>query len=662
MAYYYLYGTAGNDRIFGLNGYQNVIYGYDGDDFIDGGNLADYIYGGAGNDILFGNGGDDILTGGTGSDTFGADDGNDKQYGEAGDDRFVAYKGIDTISGGEGSDTLAFSMLDATGGARVNLFHNYVGNDGYGYTEWLSSIENISGGTAFADFFSGNNGANQIDAGAGDGIYGLGGDDKFTVRGAPQTIDGGDGMDIAYFGSTKLVQDTNGDGLAETVSTTRGVRVDLTQSRILDDGFGGSGVIAAIENLSGTAYDDTLIGDAGGNGLSGWAGNDYLSGLDGDDMLDGGAGDDSLAGGRGRDTYVGGEGRDNVSFGFRLATSAAHVDLGLGQVYNDGFGNAETLSSVESISGGTGFADTLIGSEEANGIEGNYGDIVRGLGGDDLLSAGAAPQLIDGGAGHDILSLGIAGWFPDSDGDGNFEIILASRGVSVDLSVGMILDDGFGNSGRLVSIEEVYGGSLNDQLVGDGGANRLDGRQGADTLYGRGGNDTLFGADGSDSLYGEDGDDALTGAEGNDLLDGGRGNDLLFGGAGRDTLSGGSGNDLLNGGGNGDALTGGTGNDRFVFDTVTAGKLAQPANLGTITDFAQGDVIDLSAIDAIPGKPNDAFHFAPRNAFTGSAGELIAVETAGGTIVAGDMNGDGTADFTITLNDPAYLGADSFVL
>lgn len=662
MAYYYLTGGAGNDRLYGLNGYQNVIQGLGGNDFIDGGNLADFIYGGAGNDILFGNGGDDTLYGGADQDNFGADEGNDKQYGEAGDDSFVAYKGSDIISGGDGNDTLVFTMLDATTGAYVTLYYNQMLNDGFGYADTISSIENIVGGTAFSDYFSGNDGANAIEAGVGDWVYGVGGDDRFTIRGAPTRVDGGGGIDIAAFGSTKLVQDTNGDGLAETVVATRGVRVDLSQSRILDDGFGGSGVIAGVENLSGTQYDDTLIGNGDSNVLSGWSGNDYLSGLDGDDLLDGGAGDDSLAGAQGRDTYVGGEGRDNVFFGYRLATSAAHVDLGLGRVYNDGFGNAETLSSVESISGGTGFADTLIGSEEANGIEGNYDDVVQGLGGDDLISAGAAPRLINGGAGHDILSLGIAGWFPDSNGDGNFEIILASRGVSVDLGAGMILDDGFGNSGRLVSIEEVYGGGLDDRLVGDDGANRLDGRQGSDTLHGRGGDDTLFGADGADILYGEDGADWLGGAAGNDVLDGGLGDDTLIGGVGRDSLGGGGGNDVLNGGGNGDTLTGGTGNDRFVFDTVTAGRPGQPASLGTITDFARGDVIDLSAIDAIPGKPNDAFHFAPRNAFTGSAGELVTIEVGKDIVIGGDINGDRLADFTITLNGPSYLGSDSFIL
>lgn len=662
MAYYYLYGTAGNDRLYGLNGYQNVIYGYGGNDFIDGGNLADFIYGGAGNDIFFGNGGNDTLYGGADSDTFGADEGNDRQYGEAGDDLFVAYKGSDTISGGEGNDTLAFTMLDATAGAYVTLYYNQLLNDGFGYADTISSIENIVGGTAFSDYFSGNDGANALEAGVGDWVYGVGGDDRFTIRGAPARIDGGAGVDTASFGSIKLVRDTNGDGQAETIATTHGVYVDLSQSRIFDDGFGGSGVIAGVENLSGTAYDDALIGDGADNSLSGWggaddldggAGNDYLSGGEGSDRLFGGIGHDTLFGntgadllygGAGNDTFYGGagddlmrgesgvdtfwgeDGLDRVSFFQRDVTQAVRVDLRIQRVLNDGYGNTEQLYSVEGVGDGTQFADTLHGNSGANQILGGYRDLLYGHDGDDSFQIGGAPGVLEGGAGIDSLGFSGVMLAADADGDGLADIVNASRGVSVDLAAGTILEDGFGHSGALSGIENLTGTDYADTLTGDAGANRLEG------------------------------------LASNDRLSGGGGNDTLVGGAGRDTLIGGLGNDVLNGGGHGDTLTGGVGNDRFVFDTVTVGKPGQPASLGTITDFARGDVIDLSAIDPVPGKPDDAFRFAPRNAFTGSAGELIAVETAGGTIVAGDMNGDRAADFTITLNDPAYLGADSFVL
>lgn len=84
-----------------------------------------------------------------------------------------------------------------------------------------------------------------------------------------------------------------------------------------------------------------------------------------------------------------------------------------------------------------------------------------------------------------------------------------------------------------------------------------------------------------------------------------------------------------------------------------------------ITDFqrGQGDLIDLSFIDAnstVAG--NQAFRFVGDGAFSGHAGELVARSTSAGTLVLGDVDGDGRADFGLLLDDPLKLGADSFLL
>lgn len=101
-----VYGLGGDDFIFGREaeivysadgsnfdfaGGIDLIYGGNGDDFIDGSTGHDWIDGGAGNDRLFGNAGSTLLggdgndkffgrganmTGGTGSDVFYADTGN----------------------------------------------------------------------------------------------------------------------------------------------------------------------------------------------------------------------------------------------------------------------------------------------------------------------------------------------------------------------------------------------------------------------------------------------------------------------------------------------------------------------------------------------------------------------------------------------------------
>ena len=59
--------------------------------------------------MLYGGDGDDYLDGGKGNDKLYGDDGNDKLYGGKGDDLLVGGRGNDTIDGGDGDDTIVFS-------------------------------------------------------------------------------------------------------------------------------------------------------------------------------------------------------------------------------------------------------------------------------------------------------------------------------------------------------------------------------------------------------------------------------------------------------------------------------------------------------------------------------------------------------------------------
>src|SRR5439155_564202 len=85
--------------------------------------------------------------------------------------------------------------------------------------------------------------------------------------------------------------------------------------------------------------------------------------------------------------------------------------------------------------------------------------------------------------------------------------------------------------------------------------------------------------------------------------------------------------------------------DVFVFQKP--GDAGNAASHDVITDFVQGsDRISLAAIEAVTGGAEDAFHFGGD-----AAGSLMVAFTTGETIVTGDIDGDGTADFQFA---PAY--------
>jgi len=138
----------------------------------------------------------------------------------------------------------------------------------------------------------------------------------------------------------------------------------------------------------------------------------------------------------------------------------------------------------------------------------------------------------------------------------------------------------------------------------------------------------------------------------------------LSGGNGRDKIIGGSGNDTIFGSGGSDRLYGGTGKDAFVFKSITD---SAPSSRGrdTIFDFSkgQGDCIDLRAVDAnITVSGNVAFSFIGTSPFHKKAGELRYDKMKSDTYIYGDVDGDGTADFSIRLDDAVSLSKAYFIL
>ncbi|MCB1486480.1 MAG: hypothetical protein KDJ88_03365 [Bauldia sp.] len=232
-------------------------------------------------------------------------------------------------------------------------------------------------------------------------------------------------------------------------------------------------------------------------------------------------------------------------------------------------------------------------------------------------AVGAAFRVV---SGHDEINTDL---YSATLADGRFVLIHGETadpiaGVGADQILAQIFDP------RTAGIDH-SGSGLDDQIVG--------------TIFG----DTLSGRSGDDFLWGEAGQDAL------------------YGGSGRDTIRGGTGNDLIDGGRKKDFLFGDAGGDLFVFDSKKDSRKKAADIIGDF-DASEGDRIDLSGIDAKKGGHDNDFKFIGASGFGGNKGELKIVEKSSSTIVKGDINGDGRADFAIKVKGVTTLHDDDFVL
>lgn len=171
--------------------------------------------------------------------------------------------------------------------------------------------------------------------------------------------------------------------------------------------------------------------------------------------------------------------------------------------------------SKNDVLAGTAAADRLqgmAGNDRLFGLGGN--DTLEGGLGDDVLQGGAGSDQIDGGAGIDTADYsdrtGGLQVFPENwtqNASGNFtvrEYNAAGNLVATDTLSGM---------------ENITGGSGNDQIHGDHTAN---------VLSGGAGDDLISGGSGNDSLYGGAGNDLLDAVWDKDFVDGGDGIDTYF--------------------------------------------------------------------------------------------------------------------------------------
>jgi len=227
---------------------------------------GDSISGSALGDQLWGMGGNDVLSGGAESDELNGGDGNDSLSGGAGYDYLYGGAGNDTLDGGSGEswEQDHANYYDATSAVNVNLGAGFA--TGGAGTDTLIGIEAVNG-SAYNDTLTGDGNHNYLYGGDGsDNLSGGDGDDGLQGGSGNDRLDGGAGTDYAYFWSQ-----------------TGAVTVNLSLGTA--SGGDGADTLIGIENVYGSEFADTLIGDASGNWLGGEQGNDTLTGGAGSDTF-----------------------------------------------------------------------------------------------------------------------------------------------------------------------------------------------------------------------------------------------------------------------------------------------------------------------------------------------------------------------------------------
>ena len=328
-----------------------------------------------GNDVITGSAEDDDIRGGFGNDIVNAGAGEDY----VGDD-----SGNDTLNGGDDWDTLSYDEAywrwEAFRGVSLDAATG-VALDPYGNTDRFSNFERYKD-TLYADTLKGAN----ID-------------ENFSITRGNDIVDGRGGNDWVDFSN------------ADRWGAKRGINLNLSTGVVVDS-WGGTDTLSNIEGVSGTSFNDSLVGNAFDN---------EFDGRQGRDRFDGGAGFDSVGFWTARE--------DNGGHGARI-----DLRLTTGNILDDGFGNVETAIRIEAFNG-SDFGDNFIGGIGRENFSGNDGnDTLNGGSGEDDLSGDWGNDRLIGGTGEDHMSGG-----GDNDtltgntgnDDFNFGWDLAEGGVDV---------------------------------------------------------------------------------------------------------------------------------------------------------------------------------------------------------------------------------------
>jgi len=416
-SYYYdgegFLGRGGDDLINGNGGYDTSIY-FDATKGINV-NMASGIVTGdssVGTDTLQGV---EAIVGSMYADVFDARgfSATSLNAGDKGDfNAFDGRGGNDTVYG-NGSTRVEYSISPVAmevdlgqGYARALNLADRTSDFGFavGQDTFMGGVTRIRG-SALGDLLVGGSTGHQ---------YGNISIENFEPGAGNDTIDGKDGVDqVDYFGSAQAIK----------------VDLNLATGQVIDDGFGNTDTLINVEIVTGSEFNDVMIGNNQ---------NNIFAGNKGDDTIDGGAGFD----------YVMYTPPERL-----LVTHGITANLAQGWAIDE-WGTRDTLSNIEGIIG-SNLADYIIGSDGDNRLDGRGGD-----------------DTIDGGAGNDWVQY-------------NLEM----GGVQVNLTTGTAT--GAGGNDTLLNIENVKGTIYNDTLIGNAADNQFDGLKGLDMIDGGAGNDLV---------------------------------------------------------------------------------------------------------------------------------------------------------------------------
>jgi Ca2+-binding RTX toxin-like protein len=463
-----------------LRDIENVT-GSDFDDTLTGNDQNNQLVGGGGDDDLRGDGGEDEMYGGADNDTY--------RVNSAGDEVFEsANQGIDAVA--------VFTLDDYTLTANVENLHLITGTNGTG-----NALPNLITGNLQDNFINGAGGADTMEGNRGDDTYRV--DNVGDV--VNESTDQGDDTVLTSISYTL----TAGSSL-ETLATTNDAgtaAINLTGNNIGNAirGNDGSNILngrGGADGLDGRGGSDTasyennsafVVAFLGVNGAPGFAQEfgvlpngvvtifsvdtlvniENLRGSNFNDTLIGNEAINELRGGGGSDTYVvqnagdtvienGGQGNDEVRAAVSYTLTAG--------------ADVETLRTTDD--NGTAAID-LTGNTSGNNLIGNNGD-------NTLNGGGGADGFVGRGGNDTYIVDSLSDTITENGGQG-IDTVRAS--VSYTLTAGADVELlATNNDAGTVDIF-LTGNANGNEVRGNAGNNIINGGDGRDTLTGLGGFD-----------------------------------------------------------------------------------------------------------------------------------------------------------------------------